>query len=323
MAARVPRKHGVPHESGDSRRKGAGRRQGSPRVRIAERLAANQHGVVARRQLLATGESTEAIDHRLRDGRWQSVHRGVYAPGHQQLTQRGYWLAAVLAVGPDSVLSLRDAGALRGVRSSPRSRIDVTSPRRARSRRGIEVHQGRLHPDDITVIDGIPVTSWARTMLDLAEVLRPDDLQRVWEQSERMELIHTGALNAVVQRNPGRHGLRHLLPLLDLNVEVEARTKSPLEGRFRDLLRREGLPLPAPNVVVEGFEVDGHWPGTKMIVEIDSWTFHRSRRSFQEDRRRTLTLQVAGYEVLRITDELMKTPELIVSAIVSGLPDAK
>jgi len=157
-------------------------------------------------------------------------------------------------------------------------------------------------------------------MLDLADVLRADALQRVWEQSERMELIDMTAMRAVIDRSHGRRGLKLLLPLLDFNVAVEAQVKSPLETRFRDLLRSEGLPLPAPNVVVEGFEVDGHWPGTKMIVEIDSWTFHRSRRSFLEDRRRTLTLQVAGYEVIRVTDDLMThTPQLIVAGVVRRL----
>ena len=179
----------------------------------------------------------------------------------------------------------------------------MTVQGQARSRRGIQVHRSLLHPDDLTTIDGIPVTSWARTMLDLADILRADEVRQVWEQSERMELIDVAALRAVIDRNPGRHGLKLLWPLFHFNVEVEARVKSPLETRFRDLMRAEGLPLPEPNVIVEGFEVDGHWPGTKMIVEIDSWTFHRSRRSFLEDRRRTLTLQVAGYEVIRVTDD--------------------
>lgn len=149
-------------------------------------------------------------------------------------------------MGPNGVLSHREGAALRGVRSSSRSRIDVTVPGQARSRRGIEVYRSVLHPDDITVIDRIPVTSWARTMLDLADVLRADALQRVWEQSERMELIDMTAMRAVIDRSHGRRGLKLLLPLLDFNVAVEAQVKSPLETRFRDLLRSEGLPLPAP-----------------------------------------------------------------------------
>jgi predicted transcriptional regulator of viral defense system len=146
---------------------------------VAE-LARRQHGVVARRQLVALGLGRGAIAHRLATGRLHCFHVGVYAVGHTALSYRGRWMAAVLACGPGAVLSHRSAAAHWGLRPSDRARVDVTVPWGSRARRpGIDVHRvRRLFHEDRTVEEGIPITAVPRTLLDLAEVVSRDRLDR-------------------------------------------------------------------------------------------------------------------------------------------------
>src|SRR5262249_1883843 len=159
-------------------------------------LAERQHGVVARRQLVALGLGKGAIDRRVASGRLHPVRRGVYAVGHARLAGRGRWMAAVLACGPGRLLTHPTAPPpppLPALPPASASFIPVTirgHSGRLRRRRGLIVHCSRsLHPDDRTIVDGIPVTSVARTLLDLAESESPARLERAFEQAERLDLL--------------------------------------------------------------------------------------------------------------------------------------
>ncbi|MGH2992344.1 MAG: type IV toxin-antitoxin system AbiEi family antitoxin domain-containing protein [Solirubrobacterales bacterium] len=132
------------------------------------RLAERQHGVVARHQLLELGIGSRTIEYRMERARLHPVHRGVYALGRPGLTAHGRWMAALLAHGPDAVLSHRSAACLWGLLHSPRTIIDVTAARRRWSRDGVDLHRSRLRADEVVVLDGIPLTSVPRTLLDLA-----------------------------------------------------------------------------------------------------------------------------------------------------------
>lgn len=132
-------------------------------------VAARQHGVVSRAQLLAIGLGSRAVESRLAAGRLHATYRGVYAVGHARVTMRARWMAAVLASGLAAVLSHRAAAALQNIRRS--EAIEVTTPQHRRARTGILLHQARLAPDGITTVDGIPVTTVFRTLIDLAAVL--------------------------------------------------------------------------------------------------------------------------------------------------------
>jgi very-short-patch-repair endonuclease len=180
--------------------------------------------------------------------------------------------------------------------------VHVTVVARGRSKQhGIALHQvRRLHPDDETAIDGIPVTSLARTFLDLAETSATRVLRRAWDEAERLTLLDVRAVQATCDRSPGRRGLAPLAALLAETRAVEP-TKRELEARLFDLCREYRLPLPACNVLVEGYEVDAFWPAHRLVVELDSWEFHRTRRAFERDRERDTYLQAAGYRVIRIT----------------------
>ena len=157
---------------------------GHARERELAALAARQHGVVARPQLTALGFNRRSIDIRLRSGRLHRVHRAVYAVAHQTLTQHGLWLAAVLAYGEGTVLSHRSAAALWGFLRTSGPGIDVTSPRGRRGRPGINLHKGRVAPAECTKRSGIPITSVARTLLDLAGAIDAKRLERACEEAD-------------------------------------------------------------------------------------------------------------------------------------------
>lgn len=272
------------------------------------RLAEVQFGVVTSTQLAELGFSSSAISRMAASGRLIRLYRGVYAVGHNRLVARGRWLAAVLACGDQAALSHREGAALLDLRYCSRSRVDVTVPGRSRrGQRGIQLHSvGDLHPDEVTEIDGIRVTTIARALLDLCEVIPPDQVRRAFEKAERMGELDYRALNAVAERAHGRHALKVFLPLIAEDHATAARAKSDLEARFLDLIREHELPMPIVNGMVGGYEVDAHWPGTTLIVELDSWAFHRSKRSFHADRAKWLDLRSQGFDVLTITDPMLR-----------------
>ena len=182
---------------------------------IIARLAVRQHGVVAHWQLIALGLSPSAIHRRIADGRLKSLHRGVYALG--AIDRRGRWMAVVLAGGEGALLSHRDAAMLWELRETRRSAIDITvlgTSRRSRPR--LTIHSAAaLHPHDRAEVDGIPVTSVSRTLLDLAEVVAPTQLRRAYEAAERHRSLDAGALSELIARSNGRRGLAALVALLD------------------------------------------------------------------------------------------------------------
>lgn len=285
-------------------------------------LAAGQHGVVARSQLRAAGLGPSAIDHRVRSGRLHVIHAGIYAVGQPLLPARGNWMSAVLACGRDAVLSHSSAAALWGFRASTGPTVDVTAPNRRRhSRAGVKVHCVRqLHHEDRSVRDGIPITTVARTLLDLAEVIQPQALFHAFEQAERLALLDLRAIDRLWVTDHGRHGLRTLRSVLDDQRLPNTVTRSELERLFLDLCHETGLPMPTVNAVVEGFEADSVWPHARLIVELDGYRFHRSRTAFERDRARDAALLLAGYRVLRVTYRRLKTePEAVARTVRSLL----
>jgi very-short-patch-repair endonuclease len=231
------------------------------------------------------------------------IHRGVYAVGHRRLTAKGRWMAAVLAGGREALLSHRAAAALWEIRPIPSGRIDVTILIRSRGGKGPIRFHGvrRLDPEDRAVVDGIPVTSLHRTLLDFAEVARYQQLRHALDAAARRDLLDGRKLEDLYARNRGRRSLK---PLKAAVAELRGPapwTQSELERAFLALIREAGLPEPTCNVLIEGFLVDCWWPRARLAVEIDGYDFHKSRRQFDENRLRDTKLQLAGCRVLRIT----------------------
>jgi hypothetical protein len=264
-------------------------------------LAARSHGVVAHRQLLALGMTASMVQRWLDSGRLHRLHRGVYAVGHAALTGEGRWLAGVLACGPQAVLSHQPAAALLSLRRSSSPVIHVTTPRRANPP-GITVHRvRRLDPEDVTEHEQIPVTSVARTSLDLAGILTLRQLIRVLEQAERLRLFDLNAIERLLDRSQGRRGAKLLRRAITEMTGEPPHVNSDWERDLLDFCDDHGIPRPELNVLVEGYLVDALWRAQKLIVELDSWHFHRSRSAFVEDRAKLCALQLAGYRVLPLT----------------------
>ena len=274
------------------------------------RLADRQHGVVSRRQLRAAGVTVDEIERRMRSGHLISLHRGVYAVGHQRLRTEGVWLAAVLACGPGAALSHRDAGALWDIRRSSRVLTDVTVPtRNGRGRRpGITTHRPRTLSlgDAVRTHRGIPVTNPSRTLLDLADVVSPQALEKAFAQAEILRLYDRGELERQLASNPGRRGARAFTTALRSRTSGP-RTRSDLEREFLQLCADHHIPRPQANVWIDPYEVDFLWPAHRLVVEIDSTTFHDTLTAFHDDRAKDAHLVTAGYTVLRFTDRQLET----------------
>ena len=273
--------------------------------------------MVGRHQLLELGFSEEAIDGRIGTGRLYRLHLGVYAFGHQIVTREGRWMAAVLSSGPDAVLSHWSAAALWMIRPNSKTRIDVTVSHRSRSSKLVRRHVSQVPDDEWTVEEGIPVTSVPRTIFDLAATEPMDVVENLLREAEHRQLWDRLSLWNLVERYPGKRGVRKVRVALErLKEEPEGRKRSPLEERFAPFLRRRRLPQPRFNdwITAGGkrYQVDCHWPGTGEIVELDGWDGHSTRTAFREDRARDRRLKVAGYSITHITwNQLDDEPEAV------------
>jgi very-short-patch-repair endonuclease len=227
-------------------------------------------------------------------------------------------MAAVLACGKGAVLSHRSAAALWDLRPAPAS-VDVTVshggaiPRREK----IDVHATRsLEPAEITARHGIPCTSVARTLLDLASVVTSRVLDRALEQSMMLRLYDHRSVIEVLERANGRRGAGVLRRSLVRLTDEPPDTRSELERRLLELIRDSGLPRPVVNIRIAGYEVDICWPDKSVIVEADGRRTHGTPQAFERDRQRDLELTNLGWRVIRITwRQVAERPEQIVATV--------
>ena len=251
--------------------------------------------------------------HRVARGWLRRLHRGVYLVGPLE-TPHTRAMAAVLAT--DGIVSSYPAAVLWDWRPPREGPMHVIASA-ARSRPDIVVHHATLHPRDITRRHGIPVTSAARTLLDLAATEPTAELERALNEAGLQRRVSPHSLNEQFSRYPHHRGTAALKKAITTEPRL---TRSDLERIVLGLIRRARLPEPETNVRVEGHEVDLLWRDHGLIVEIDSWAFHSMRSSFEQDRRRDQRLTTAGYRVIRITDrQLTSEPELVVATLTRAL----
>ena len=255
------------------------------------RLVRLQHGAIARRQLLDAGLTARAIEQRIVSGRLHPVWRGVYAVGRPELSRHGRWMAAVLACGPDAVLSHGSAAALWGFGSERRGLIDVTVARASRRRRpAIRVHRrAALRAEDMTAHEGIPVTSPVRTLIDEATELTARRLERAVNEADKFDRVKVDDLHAALAHYRGVPGVLPLRRLLDpLTFRL---SDSDLEQAMRERSDAAGLPVPETKVQVNGYDVDFFWPALGIVVEADGLRYHRTplqqRRGLERDQAHT------------------------------------
>ena len=259
-------------------------------------MASKRHGVVTRAHLLAVGISKGSIERRVRKGTLFRVHRGVYRVGHRAPSVEARYLAAVLACGEGAVLSGRAAGYLLGLLKGPAPPPEVTAPTERRVR-GVRVRRSRTC-GHATTWRGIPVTTVPRTLVDLAAVLDAADLARACHEAGVLHRTTPAQVEAVLAGRPNSRGSRRLRRVMRGDTPV---TLSPLESRFLELMQEAGLPLPLTNRPAGTKRVDCRWPDHGLTVELDSYRFHNSRHSWEQDRRREREARARGDELLRYT----------------------
>jgi hypothetical protein len=282
-------------------------------------MARRQHGIVARRDLLALGFSPEAIEHRVAKGRLHAVARGVYAVGWPQLTDERRWMTAVLACGEGAALSHRSAAALWGIGRERDATVDISVPRRCKCRRPeIRARSRRtLQAKDIAMHRQIPVTSPARTVLDLATELDDRALERTVNEADKRDLIDPDALRGSLEDFAGEPGVRALRTLLDRHTF--RLSDSDLELLFRPIATAAGLPPPLTKAEVNGFEVDFSWPDLGLVVETDGLRYHRTPFQQRRDLERDQAHRARGLVPVRFTHwQVRYAPQAVVGGLADG-----
>lgn len=199
--------------------------------------------------------------------------------------------------------------------------VDITvAGRRIRPQPGIRIHWvASLPGHDRTVREGIPITTPARTLCDIAAILNDRALERAVAEAFALRLVDRAALLRAAERRCGRARPSGLLRLLELPHDP-ARTRSEAEEQLLALIRKAGLEPPMVNGRVAGYEVDFCWQRHGLVLEVDGHAFHSARHKFEADRRRDAVLTAGGYRVLRTTwRQITQEPEALLIGIACAL----
>ena len=272
-------------------------------------LAGRQHGIVKGRQVREAGLSRQGIRRRVEAGWLVRRHHGVYAVGHTALTDKSHLIAAVYAGGEEALASHRAGGKLWAILRGSQP-IEVTGPRSREAAQGFILHRSRcIHEEDRALIDNIPVTSLARTLVDLADVLPENRLADAVHEAEVQRLFDLTQVQRVLERLPGRRGRHKLHRVLSAYKDVQPFTRNRAERLVLRMCEEHGLPRPRANTWLGEYEVDFYWPEAQLALEFDGGAVHRTTKAFHEDRKRDRALAARGIHVVRATakDEL---PEL-------------
>lgn len=299
----------------------------SPTDFAVAQLAARQHGVVSRDQLRDVGMGEGAIEHAVRLGRLHRVFRGVYALGHPSVGERGRHKAATLACGKGTVVSHRSAAALLRLLDKGPAVIDVIPTGECgRGIDGIRFHRVRApRREEVGTVAGIPCTSPARTLVDLASVVGDWTLRSAFERAAQRRCLDIPAIERAI--DPGRRGVGSLRALVEAwrqaaPLTKKGRLKSPLEAKVLPLLVQRDLPTPllnAPAQIANGrIEVDFLWPDHRFALEADSRDFHGTHLAFERDRWRDRELMRAGYATLRVTHRQAETEAAAVADTIAS-----
>jgi very-short-patch-repair endonuclease len=276
------------------------------------RLAARQEGVLHREQARRAGLSDRQIQWRVRTGRWERVHPGVY---RQAGAPRTWWSAVqalVLWLGPDCVLSHRTAAQLHGFpRYEDARALDLTVFRRVRQPTGIRAHRTtHLGTREVTVVSGLRVTSVERTLLDLSATEATHHVQACFHHALSRKLTTLDRLETFLLRHAGHAGVALLKVLVHHASGRGGPCESELESRVLELLEAEGLPQPVLQQRVSAGgktrRLDFRFPGTRVVLEADGYAYHSGVDAFERDRMRANALTLKGYRVLQWTWKAMQ-----------------
>jgi very-short-patch-repair endonuclease len=283
-------------------------------------LAAARHWVLSRKQLLLAGYSKAGIEAAVASGRLHPVHREAFAVGHPGLSDHGRCLAAVITRGDHALLSYGSAAWLWGLLPTRHPPIEVSVPWRGHGRNPLHLHHcPALRPEDRASHEGIPVTAVPRTLLDVASTDVARTLEFALDRADRQDLLDLASIYALLEEVRGHRGrgrLKRALALYDNPVFA----RSGGERRLLRLLQDAGLPRPAMNTFVEGYEIDLYWQAERFAIELDGWDAHRTRTAFEDDRKRQEDLKLAGIEMIRVTGRRMvREPDDVANRVAALL----
>ena len=283
---RAPEARGFHHRMGGQRR---------TVEEICDAIASRNYGIVTRAELVGAGVTAREIERRRERGYLLSEFRGVFRVGHRAPSDEARYMAAVKACGEGARLSGPAAGYLYGLTRASAPIPHVTAPRERRVK-GVVTKRSRVI--ETAVHCGIPITTVARTLLDLASTLSLGDLARACHEAGVKYGTTPSRVEEVLARHPNAPGGRKLRRILHGDVPV---TQSALESRLLRLLLDHGLPLPVTNKPTGTFRVDCRWPDVALTVELDGYRYHSSRHAWEKDRRREREARARGDEFRRYT----------------------
>jgi very-short-patch-repair endonuclease len=283
-------------------------------------LAARQYGIVTREQLAALGYTDHMVDHALRIGRLQAWHRDVFAVGHGGLSRHGLCMAAVMFRGEGALISFQSAVWLWGLERKLEIPVNVSVRRRGHSQSAVGLHHcPALRDEDFAMTERLPLTSVPRTLLDYASTAATYRLEGAIDRADRLELLDPAAVERITDEVRGHHGRRRLQRAMAIYREAGF-TRSGGEKKMLAALADAGVRRPLVNNFIEGHELDFYWESERFAVELDSREHHRTRRSFEQDRKRQEELAMAGVETIRITGTRLKhDPDEVADRIAERL----
>lgn len=301
-------------------------------IHVLHEAAEGRHGIVIRREAVEAGFSRHAVSHRLSTRQWEPARRGVYRVAGSVPTWEQQMAALLAAAGLGAVASHRSAAALLRVPGFPRDLLEVTVPRDRRHRRppGAVVRRSRaLPPHHVTVVEGLPATRLAQTLVDLAAVVHPARVERAVENALSAGLVTSTGLQAVVDElgSRGRKGIVLLRRIVSDRDDGQPAPESALVVGFVSVLRRAGPRVPVRQLAAgerQGWtgRADFAFPGARLLIELDGRRYHSAKADLEADRERDNRLVASGWRVLRVTwRQLVDHPDRIVALLRDVLGD--
>jgi very-short-patch-repair endonuclease len=272
------------------------------RDRAVTRIASGQRNLIRTAQLSACGLDKDAVARRVRAGWLRLRFSGVYSVGSGELPTVALEFGALMSCGEGSFVSHRSSAFVWGMRKSPPPKVEVSVVGSGcRVRKGMRVHRiGAIDKRELRRHEGLWVSSPARAVLEVAAVGSRDELIDVIDAGLALRRFTPRDLEEVLARHRGRRGAARLAELLG-DESAMAISRSRAEKAFFRLIRDARLPLPETNVPFGRFEADFLWREQRLVVELDSATYHSGPGVFQRDREKSLVFRDAGLDVLRFT----------------------
>ena len=283
--------------------------------RAIARVAGRQDNVITLEQLLDAGLGRGAIEHRVKARTMRHMHRAVYLLGAAPPTQMARARAAVMACGDGAVISHRSAAEMFALLPETDREVDVTVVgRNPGFHPGIRLHRPRaMARHEVTKMRGIPVTSVARTIADLAATEPTRDVEAAFQEALYRKIVTDKALAAIIRREPRRRGARVIRSLL----QDTRMTRSEKERALLRLIDAAQLPRPVTNVRLHGHLVDAYRPEQHLVVEVDGWDAHGHRLAFESNRKRDQVLLAHGIRTMRVTGRQLKNEALRLTALIA------